>query len=286
MLSYWFDEYSRRQLAALALGIARVSDQKVRDALWCGFSRLIIAKQAGASLALDLAHSRPHRAFERAPTKPFSAFLAAVERVLSNCIDDRAAARGPSVRVLEGDARGLPLRTSSIDLVVTSPPYLNAIDYLRCSKFSLVWMGYSVGALRVLRATSVGTEAGGVLANDCEVQHVLSNLRLRPALASRDRAILTRYVTDMRQSLQEVSRVLVPGGRAVYVVGENTIRGTYVRNAAVVTALAQLAGLRLIERRARALPANRRYMPPPASSNGATMDARMRREVVLSFARP
>jgi hypothetical protein len=27
-----------------------------------------------------------------------------------------------------------------VDFVITSPPYLNAIDYVRCSKFTLVWM--------------------------------------------------------------------------------------------------------------------------------------------------
>jgi hypothetical protein len=35
-----------------------------------------------------------------------------------------------------------------VDLIFTSPPHLNAIDYLRCSKFSLVWMGHSIAALR------------------------------------------------------------------------------------------------------------------------------------------
>jgi len=58
---YWFDEYARRQLAALAVTISRVRDPDIRDFLWCGFSRLIITKQAGASLAMDLSHSRPHK---------------------------------------------------------------------------------------------------------------------------------------------------------------------------------------------------------------------------------
>src|SRR6185295_15304860 len=66
---YWFDEYARRQLAALAATISRVRDPDIRDVLWCGFSRLIITKQAGASLAMDLSHSRPHKTFTRAPVK-------------------------------------------------------------------------------------------------------------------------------------------------------------------------------------------------------------------------
>ena len=137
-----------------------MTDSVIRNALWCAFSRLIISKQSGASLAMDLSHSRPHRVFKRAPSKPFRKFLLAVDRVAKNCIDFEAGANEPATRVNEGDARCLPLADGSIDLVLTSPPYLNAIDYIRCSKFSLVWMGYSIAELRRRRSTSVGTEVG------------------------------------------------------------------------------------------------------------------------------
>ena len=77
-IRYWFDEYARRQLAALSVAISRVHDGATRDVLWCGFSRLIITKQAGASLAMDLSHSRPHREFTHAPVKPFNRFVRTV----------------------------------------------------------------------------------------------------------------------------------------------------------------------------------------------------------------
>jgi hypothetical protein len=88
----------------------------------------------------------------------------------------------------------------------------------------------------------------------------------------------------MRDSIAEVYRVLDRGGRAVYVVGENTIRGTYIRNSVIVSKLAESAGFTEVQRRTRALPANRRYMPPPSTSEGS-MDTRMRREVILTFAK-
>ena len=178
---YWFDDYARRQLASLATAIDRVRDEAVRNVLWCSFSRLIITKQSGASLAMDLAHSRPHKSFERAPTKPFRKFLAAVHRVIENCIDKNSSNRGPATRILEGDARNLPLADASVDLVLTSPPYLNAIDYMRCSKFSLVWMGHSISGLRKIRTDSVGSEASKAsVVNGKDICNVMSELRLRP----------------------------------------------------------------------------------------------------------
>ncbi|MGH7485930.1 MAG: hypothetical protein ACREMY_10075, partial [bacterium] len=43
-IRYWFDDYARRQLAALSSVISRVHDDATRDTLWCGFSRLMITK--------------------------------------------------------------------------------------------------------------------------------------------------------------------------------------------------------------------------------------------------
>ena len=282
-VNYWFDSQTRRQLTALSACIDCASQNITRDVLWCAYSRLIITKQAGASLARDLAHSRPHRYYSEAPLKPFEKFTASVARVLANSLSVNTADRGPAATIHLGDARKLPLQSESIDLVLTSPPYLNAIDYLRCSKFSLVWMGENVSSLRKVRADSVGAEAArDSPADDSEVVRVLQALKLKPKLSPKNERILARYIDDMRGSIAEVGRVLVNNGKAVYVVGENTVRGTYIRNASVVSQLAALAGLTLIERRTRTLPANRRYMPPPAAA-ASSMDARMRREVVMTF---
>lgn len=286
-IRFWFDREARRQLTALSGAISRVRDEATRDVLWCGFSRLIITKSAGASLAMDLSHSRPHKEFTTAPVKPFNRFMAAVETVVSNCPQYGAEANGPAAVVKRGDARKLDIAKGSIDLVLTSPPYLNAIDYMRCSKFSLVWMGYNVDRLREIRGESVGAEASSEEALAAPwVKSLIKQLGLKPKLSDRDNALLARYVWDMGGALAEVSRVLKAGGRAVYVVGDSTVRGTFIRNSAIVAAVAQEHGLTLESRHARALPANRRYMPPPKrGAASASIEGRMRREVVLAFSK-
>ncbi len=281
---YWFDAYARRQLVSLATVIHQVQDDMIRDALWCAFSRLIITKKSGASLAMDLSHSRPHRVCKYALSKPFRKFLAAVDRVSRNCIDSATRDPGPATRVYQGDARNLSLDDGSIDLIFTSPPYLNAIDYLRCSKFALVWMGYSIRTLRRIRSTSVGAEVGKDTRDDSLSRKILSELKLQPKLTMRHEAVLVRYIDDMRRAVGEAARVLTHKGKAVYVIGENTIRGTFIPNAAIVEAVANIAGLSCTTRRSRDLPANRRYLPPPLTqSQPAALDSRMRREVILTF---
>jgi adenine-specific DNA methylase len=287
-IRYWFDDYARRQLVALAAVISRLHDNSTRKVLWCAFSRLIITKTAGASLAMDLSHSRPHRQFTRAPIKPFNRFIAAVEMVIANCPQSSSGTVGPATVVKRGDARKLEMEDESIDLVLTSPPYLNAIDYMRCSKFSLVWMGHNVSEIRQIRGESVGAETSSDEALEASwVKSVIKELRLRPALSSRDHALLARYAWDMGHALGEASRVLRRRGRAVYVVGDSMSRGTFIRNSMIVTLVAQRHGLSLVSRQSRSLPANRRYLPPPKrTKSDDMMDARMRREVVLAFKKP
>lgn len=185
--------------------------------LWCSFSRLIITKCSGVSLAMDLSHSRPHKSFTHAPVTSFNRFISAIDTVVSNCPQRRSTEIGPPTTVKRGDARKLIHANCSIDLVLTSPPYLNAIDYIRCSKFSLIWMGYNICELREIRSKSVGTEAKSEEALGFEwVTSVIKSLRLNPALSKRNYALLATYIWDMNQALSEVSRVLRHrGGRCM-----------------------------------------------------------------------
>jgi len=148
-------------------------------------------------------------------------------------------------------------------------------------------MGYTVGELGGIRTESVGTESGDEGARENkDVQKIISDLKLSPKLSARNEAVLAHYIKDMHFALAETARVLSPGGKAVYVVGENTVRGTFIANAKIVSAVAELSGLKVERRRARELPANRRYLPPPTIRNSSeSLEGRMRREVILSFSK-
>jgi hypothetical protein len=191
----------------------------------------------------------------------------------------------PKATVQRADARKLPLGNESIDLVITSPPYLNAIDYLRGHKLSLVWMGHRIEEIRNLRSGNIGTECSNQFAPDDErVRFAMKEMGNIGHLTERCRRMLARYVHDMNAVLSEISRVLRLRAEAVLVVGDSTIRGTFVRNSRALMYLGRANGLTLRSTRRRPLLENRRYLPPPGRRNsGKQLRGRMREEVILTF---
>ena len=285
-IDFWFDNENRRQLSALSRCIARVSSESERILLWCAFSRLIITKSVGVSLAKDVSHSRPHKTYEIAPVLPFEKYLKAVEYIIkiSPFHINENKKKYPRVNIQMGDARRLPIRSKSIDMVITSPPYLNAIDYLRGHKLSLVWMGHCIAEIRHLRSENIGSETSNYLQIDLEISNARKMMGECSNLDNRRNRMLSRYTHDMNEVLGECARVLKKNGRAIFVVGDSTLQGTFIKNSAGITKLAENQGLVLISRKVRPIEKNRRYLPPPNSQqSGRKLQRRMREEIILEF---
>jgi SAM-dependent methyltransferase len=281
---FWFDLTNRRQLAALSDCISHLHDAGLKALLWCAMSRLIITKSCGVSRAMDVSHSRPHRVCDIAPVTPFERFVKSVEDIIKGSpFTDRGTL--PKAQVRQGDARRLPLKDSSVDVVITSPPYLNAIDYLRGHKLSLVWMGHSIEELRSIRSANVGTECLRGKAGEAEVlAEALKEMGEIDDLPDRTKRMLGLYVSDMNRVMAEISRVLVKDGRAILVVGNSTIRDVFIKNSSAIAYLGKLNGLDLTSVRSRPLPENRRYLPPPGSRlAGKQLRSRMSEEVIISL---
>lgn len=283
-IRYWFDRTNRRQLAALSASIAKVKDTNARAILWCAFSRMIITKGAGVSLAMDVSHSRPHKTYAIAPFTPFERFLFVIEHVL-RASHFSSKQRLPAANIRRGDARSIPLKDGVADLVLTSPPYLNAIDYLRGHKLSLVWMGHQIDALRELRSSNIGSERFHNPAAAMEYRNAAEKIVHDFAnLPSRSQTMLIQYFSDMDRVLAEISRILKRSGKAMVVVGNSTIRGIFINNSKVLTRLAKNNGLRLTSARRRELQESKRYLPPPRNTtSGVALRSRMNEEVILTF---
>ncbi len=284
-IDFWFDEANRIELAALSNCISQVENLDERNLLMTAFSRLIITKKLGVSLAMDVSHSRPHRKYDKAPVTPFNKFLNAVDYIARKApfrINNPAVL---PVQVIKSDARSMPIDNASIDLIITSPPYLNAIDYIRGHKLSLVWLGQSINSLREIRSNNIGAQHSLPTTEFAEFSTILSKIGDVASLKPYYRNMIIRYLDDMGATLAECRRVLRDGGRAIFVIGNSAIRGIHIKNSEALTLLAQNRGFSIESTTSRPIPDSRRYLPPPNSdASGERMKNRMREEVILTFA--
>jgi len=125
--------------------------------------------------------------------KVLKRYQATVLQTITNSVIK--SSRLGTTNILKGDACYIPLDDSSIDCVITSPPYSFAIDYAENDAPQLAFLGYNVEALR----TKMIGLAGGTKQQK-----------------------LQRYFDDMKTVTQEIVRVLKSQKFAIIIIGSNT----------------------------------------------------------------
>ena len=125
---------------------------------------------------------------------------------------------------------------NSLPLIVTSPPYGSAQKYVRASCLSLNWLSLaSPDQLSQYEGKSIGREHISKFnepdANEPKLPKCYEQLIKKVSITNELRGRITkRYLCEMNQVVAEVSRVCAPGGRAVFVIGNNQVCGESLRN--------------------------------------------------------
>jgi len=287
-VKYWFGKRQRNDLRRIAFvldnfGKRRFSRKKhdAADVIRIALSRIIVTKEQSASLARDTSHSRPHKVTEASDYDVIDGLKRSILQVRKR-LNDNPPIGVANIR--RGDARSLrQLGDETIDAVLTSPPYLNAIDYLRGHRMSLVWLGYRLSELRDIRSNSIGAER----APDKPIpSDLLEPIQLALCdttnLPKRYASMIQRYSEDLFRMTAEIARVTRVGGLATFVVGNSCLKGTFIQNSEGVATAATILGFRELNIVERELPSGSRYLP--ITESGA-LGKRMRTETILSFGR-
>jgi hypothetical protein len=285
-VGYWFAERQQEDLRKIAHLLAHAESlnvpEEVANALRIALSRIIITKHRAASLAEDTSHSRPHRTSLKSDFDVFEGFAKSLKIVRRRIAD---IPKKGTVTIQRGDARDLSVvANESVDAVLTSPPYLNAIDYMRGHRMSLIWLGHRYKDLTQTRSNSIGSERKADLPFEGECHRAMkAAMGDLSSLPARYHGMVERYVIDMHKMVSEVARVLKSGCRATFVMGDSCLHGVFIRNSEALAVGGKMVGLGRPWRRKRDLPSGSRYLPTPDSG---TLGKRMRKEVILYFRKP
>jgi predicted methyltransferase len=140
---------------------------------------------------------------------------------------------GDDLSVLVGDSRQLPqlLPEKSVGSVITSPPYVNRMSYIRELRPYMYWLGFLDDGRQAgqLDWNAIGGTWGVAtsMLSGWRPEQELGSRKLRSIVRKIDAQspILSRYVEryfcDMDQHVAGLSRVLARGGEAHYVIGNS-----------------------------------------------------------------
>ena len=219
----------------------------IRDAIKCarlgaqGDALLLGLAAAIEPLSKVRRDGRALRFVERQRTQVIPTLAAQWQNIANDCKTTALAHRKPMIpTLLEGDGRQpqkLGILPSSVDLVLTSPPYPNNIDYSEVYKLELWMLGFindGVDFLGLRRQTfrshpTCADPAPTQDFTDAVARGTLKNT-LHPILerAEDDPArlrVFMGYFSDLWTTMKNIFTVLKPGGHAVFVVG-NSLHGT------------------------------------------------------------
>ncbi|MEM0336718.1 MAG: DNA methyltransferase [Candidatus Caldarchaeum sp.] len=201
--------------------ISKISDEEVRDFFTLA---LMVAAEKSSYMMRDGA------VIKIVKNKPRIPSLRKAYRIMVNrMIDDveKLPLTDASVKAMVGDARRMEsVETESVDAVITSPPYLNKIEYTRC-----YWPEYEIFFPHI-------SHTG-----------IRSYLSMRPddvelSMLGGDAPLVAElYFEDMEKVCGEVYRVLKPGGAAVMVVGGGVFPDKVIQVDVAVAEIAERCGL-------------------------------------------
>jgi DNA modification methylase len=243
-IDYWFKPENKRKLAFIFAEISKIKDQDVQDFFFCGFSNIL----KNCSIWLQKSN-KPTRDFEKKPSDPIKTFFKQIKMMLcgNTQLFQLLSEKGYlkiSSKVVCTDARTIPAKDNSINLIVTSPPYVTSYEYADLHQLTALWLEYTKD-LSDFRKRFIGTS-----------YHSKKNLTLNSLIAESIRKELldidkktaeevSTYFSEMNQVFEEMKRILRKGGRTCIVIGNTSLKGVKILNAEVFVEQLQNLGFKI-----------------------------------------
>jgi DNA modification methylase len=269
-LSHWFPKQNISKLSSLLGEIEQYSSDKK-----CyNFFLVCFASSIRKCSFADDVSPKPYIStrIKKIPLDVKEVFLKNVKSYLKNLEQFGSVELGKST-IISNDARDIKNRKfdGKVQLAVTSPPYINAFDYVRSLRLENTWLGY-YGDKNILdiKQKQIGTET--IYQKDYfEIESTgikkLDKITDKIFKIDKKRAhIVQKFFFDMSKNMLEIKRLLKNNGHYVIVVGNSTIRGIDVPTNELLLEIAKINGFDLENMFSYVI--KNRYLRIPRSGKG------------------
>jgi DNA modification methylase len=260
-VDYWFTPATLRKLGA----IKQVLDNNLYDyteeytifwrALFVSIIRL--CSRADIRGPKPFISKRAHKHRKGKHFDPFKIFFAQARIWITKEAEYLAKLKKqrkiPEYKIIQGDSRNLShiLENEKIDAIVTSPPYLNAQDYYRSSKFQLFF-------LNELSDIELKTFSREIIGSDRLLQSHFTKKTSLPypmtekfylelsEINKKNSITFYKYFSDMSKVIKECSNLLESGAFFSIVIGDNKISNLEIPTHELINEISVCEGFQLI----------------------------------------
>lgn len=252
-MDHWFRPEVKAELLSLKAAILRIPEAKTKDFFLGAFSAFIRSVSNADPQHVFPGYSKRMRALDAAGRviNVEAAFLRAVrKRILQVSSLDQNSLRP---LVLNGSLEDQAIRSSSVDLVVTNPPYISSIRYLETMKIEMGWLDMITSQSQYLQMDRLVTgterfykaELQSLLPTGMKTVDELSWLVFseNPKMAR----TVSEYFRRMQITFAELHRVVRPGGHLVIKISDSKVRSQVIRTPDIFVEICESLGFSLVE---------------------------------------
>jgi DNA modification methylase len=240
-LAGWFSAIALKEIGLIKSEISQLPSGRLKDFCRTALSSILVRVSYQDS---DTRYARVEK--KPSPTQTMQIFRDKLKDMIDRMRDFSARASDARVEVVCHDARSLAdapeLGNRAFDLVITSPPYVNAYDYHKYHRQRMNWLDVDPTPVRKL-------EIGG---HD---------------RYTRKNADPATYFSDLRKCFTETSKLIKRGGHCCVVIGDGIVGGKSVPTHELIVDTLSSAGLRFDYGIARKVDSSSKYF-----RNGARIE--------------
>lgn len=243
-LDHWFSPTEKAKIAFLFDKVSRLDvDEAIKEFFYVCISHIL--KNCSRWLQSS---TKPQVDPNKPIPDPFVEFKRHCQKMIKNngeyysFLNDNGYLDTPC-EILLRDARCTTIDTESVDMIITSPPYVTSYEYADIHQLTGYWMDF-IPDMHEFRKQFIGTSYSGnksfEVSGSEQAQEIVNALAEKSKHIARD---VAQYFNDMQEVANEMARILVPDGHACIVIGNTKIKDVQIKSAEVFCELLENAGL-------------------------------------------
>ena len=244
-LDYWFNKEIVHELDYIYSVIKNTGNERVRKMFLVAFSHNL--KNSSKWLMKSIKPTIDKGKIPQSPRKSFTRHLNSMVKKNTQYFEDLQdkGYLDISTKMYRTDAtKSLPVEDNSVNLIVTSPPYVTSYEYADLHQLSLLWFGDDpdfkswskyLNEFSNFKKKFIGTKHKHK--NSTEYNSPIAN-KIVNKLATKNRPLsvsVGNYFADMNLAFSEMYRVLKRGGHASIVIGNTRLKDVDILNAEAAT---------------------------------------------------